>query len=224
MRRTMLKFAAPIAGDSAMLAAPAAADDLPGIAPAPSSISQISAVVRSPAAARKNRSFDTEWDGSSLHLAVDRVRIGNKHQDPSAATLGPWTRQVALKARYEYELADDLSLSITGRAQYAKSGTIEGPLLTQRSAALSREFGVSLSSPLAYFTLSQFRSGGWEVAALEEVANRMANGEKAARDGMALEAGIGDGGEPRLALRLEMARAGDWARDNRAMISWSANY
>ncbi|MBX7502160.1 hypothetical protein K3181_11975 [Qipengyuania sp. YG27] len=221
MRLAML---IPIAGAATLLATPVWANDRELNARSNAGVSQIEYVVHGQRDIARRRGFDAEWDGSSLHFSLDRIRRGDKNEFPQSTTGSPWARQISLDGRYEHEIASGLSVSINGRATYAKSGTVDGPLLTRRSAVLSREIGVSLLSPTTYLALLQFRSGGWDGAVLGDTANRMANGEAAARRGLALEAGFGGIGRPRLALRIENARAGTLGLDNRAFVSWRASF
>jgi hypothetical protein len=219
MRRVASACVVPVVGLLVGWALPAHAQEGPLSGPDFAAHPDLRTTFWVPAENTKRHELAGQWDGGALTLDFSRTRFGSSKDDLGLESSDPWSRSYRADVHLTRELTPSLGVSLDATMTYATSGTRGGPLLTARSSSLSDEIGLGISSGDARLSLSRFHVGGWNLSSSQEITDGIANGQVPARTGFALEAGLAETGERRIALRFEAGRDAGTGRDNRALLT-----
>lgn len=174
---------------------------------------------------RNTGSSMLDWGTGGFELRGERLKPGIRLID--AVRLGTrWQRTDAADVSFWESATPDIAIEAGARLERTNRGAAVGPLLIRptKTVAQMAYVGAQISG-FASIRLIGFDNGGWSDGATGQLASRIANGEPAARKGVAIEiarTGYQPGNarwNPQFKLRVEHGRTA--ARpDTSAIISW----
>lgn len=126
-----------------------------------------------------------DWGTGSLALTGGRDRAGRRRGCDSHAC-AQWYRAYHGTAGLEIDLTRDVQASLHADVASERRGSQGGPLLTDRTAAMSQAISAEFAFDGNAFTLTAFDRGGWASSDLGDLSRRLNNGEGRARSGLAL--------------------------------------
>jgi len=179
---------------------------------------------------RKSQSSSMDWGTGGLHLQAERSKLGSK-KIAIGSTAEEWRRTYAASAEAWQTLAQGLAFGAGARIERTRSGTTGGPLVTRPTRSVSQEAYVAIQvGRNSIIRISAFDRGGWSTGAIDNVINRLTNGERPASKGLALEIGRSAilrerGNRPsQFKLRLERSATPMTGAATTAGVSWKLQF